>query len=197
MKGKTLSALAVSGMLGAMVAASPAIANDTAAMMAETCAGCHGTDGSSNGPVTPSIAGVDKEYFVTAMKDYASGARPSTVMGRIAKGYTEADYKAMADYFASRKMVLAKQTFDPALAAKGKDLQARFCENCHEKGGTGGELIPKVAGQWTPYLQYSLADFKSGVRTMERRKKAKMEELMAEAGDDGLTAILHYLASQQ
>lgn len=197
MKGKTLFALAASGLLGATLAAAPAQADDTAAMMAETCAGCHGTDGTSNGPVTPSIAGADKEYFVTTMKDYASGARPSTVMGRIAKGYTEADYKAMADYFASRKMAPAKQAFDPALVAKGKDLQARFCENCHEKGGTAGELIPKVAGQWTPYLQYSLADFKTGVRTMERRKKAKMEELMAEAGDEGLTAILAYLASQQ
>lgn len=197
MKGKSRFALAASGLLGAMLAAAPALADDSAAMMAETCAGCHGTDGASNGPVTPSIAGADKEYFVTVMKDYASGARPSTVMGRIAKGYTEADYKAMAEYFSSRKMVPAKQAFDQALVAKGKDLQARFCENCHEKGGTAGELIPKVAGQWTPYLQYSVADFKSGVRTMERRKKAKMEELMAEAGDDGITAILAYLASQQ
>ncbi|MFA7429412.1 MAG: c-type cytochrome [Rhodospirillaceae bacterium] len=197
MKVSKISALAATGVLGAMLFSAPAMADDAAAMMAETCAGCHGTDGTSMGPVTPSIAGADKEYFITVMKDYATGARPSTVMGRIAKGYTEADYKLMAAYFADRKMGPAKQPFDAALAAKGKDLQSRFCENCHEKGGTAGELIPKVAGQWTPYLAHSLDDFKAGIRTMERRKKAKMEEMAAEAGDEGFTAVLHYLASQQ
>ncbi|KJS34486.1 MAG: hypothetical protein VR70_17520 [Rhodospirillaceae bacterium BRH_c57] len=197
MKLGKISALAATGVLGALLFSAPAMANDAAAMMAETCAGCHGTDGTSMGPVTPSIAGADQEYFVTVMKDYASGARPSTVMGRIAKGYTEDDYKAMATYFADRKMGPAKQAFDVAMVAKGKDLQARFCEKCHEKGGTTGELIPKVAGQWTPYLEQSMQDFKSGAREMERRKKAKMEELAAEAGEDGYKAIFHYLASQQ
>lgn len=197
MKVGKISALAATGVLGALLFGAPAMADDAAAMMAETCSGCHGTDGTSLGPVTPSIGGADKEYFVTVMKDYASGRRPSTVMGRIAKGYTEADFQAMATYFADRKMGPAKQPFDAAMVAKGKDLQARFCDKCHEKGGAAGELIPQVAGQWTPYLEQSIHDFKSGAREMERRKKTKMEELAAEAGDDGFKAILHYLASQQ
>lgn len=72
---------------------------DRATMLANTCAGCHGSNGISNGPLTPSIAGLPKEYMAESMYDFASGKRPSTVMQRIAKGYTDADIKALSEYF--------------------------------------------------------------------------------------------------
>ena len=72
---------------------------DRATMLANTCAGCHGPNGISNGPLTPSIAGLPKEYLAESMRDFASGKRPSTVMQRIAKGYTDADIKDLSEYF--------------------------------------------------------------------------------------------------
>lgn len=195
----------VLGVAGALalggLPATPAHAQETTAapiMLAETCSACHGVDGASVGPSLPSLGGMDRTYFVQTMKDFASGARHATVMDRIAKGYTEADLNAMADYFAERPFVPAPQDFDAALAEKGRDLQSRFCETCHEKGGTvNDDGVTIVAGQWRPYLEFSIAAFQQGHREMERRKRQRFEELMAEAGDDGFEAITHYLASQQ
>lgn len=67
-----------------------------------TCMSCHGPGGKSQGAI-PGIAGLDKDYFVKAMKDFKSGARPSTIMKRHAAGYTDAEFEAMAAYFARLK----------------------------------------------------------------------------------------------
>ena len=74
---------------------------DRATMLSNTCAGCHGPNGISNGPLTPSIAGLSKEYILESMQDFASGKRPSTVMQRIAKGYNDADIQAISEYFST------------------------------------------------------------------------------------------------
>lgn len=67
-----------------------------------TCMSCHGPGGKSGGAI-PSINGLDKDYFVKQMKDFKSGARPATIMKRHAAGYTDAEFEAMAAYFASLK----------------------------------------------------------------------------------------------
>ena len=36
------------------------------------------------------------------MKAFRDGSRPSTIMGRIAKGYTDAEITAMANYISSQ-----------------------------------------------------------------------------------------------
>lgn len=63
-----------------------------------SCASCHGTDGKSAG-IIPSINGFSAEYIETALKGFKTGARPSTVMARHAKGYTDEELKLIADYF--------------------------------------------------------------------------------------------------
>ena len=53
------------------------------AMLANPCGGCHGTDGASPGPI-PAINSMPGSSIASAMKDYKSGKRKGTVMGRIA-----------------------------------------------------------------------------------------------------------------
>ena len=53
-------------------------------MLSASCAGCHGTDGRSPGAI-PSINGKSAEYIRSALEDFRSGKRESTVMGRHAK----------------------------------------------------------------------------------------------------------------
>lgn len=77
---------------------------DRASMLANTCAGCHGPNGLSNGPKTPSIAGLPEYKMIEAMNAFKSGERVSTVMQRIAKGYSEYDIKKLASYFAKQKV---------------------------------------------------------------------------------------------
>lgn len=70
--------------------------------LAASCAACHGTNGHSVGG-TPVLAGLDKALFVSQMKDFKSGARPSTVMYNHAKGYTDEEFEKLADFFAAQK----------------------------------------------------------------------------------------------
>lgn len=63
-----------------------------------SCASCHGTDGKSVG-IIPSFYGKSPEYLETALKDFKSGKRYSTVMGRHAKGYSDEDIHLIAQYF--------------------------------------------------------------------------------------------------
>ncbi|WP_456414223.1 c-type cytochrome [Thiolapillus sp.] len=171
----------------------------SAAMLAYTCAGCHGTNGNSHGPATPSLAGASKDYIVEIMEYYASGERASTIMGRIAKGYTKEEIEAMADFFSKQKFVPAKgQKFDPKLAKKGAKLHDKYCEKCHEDGGASSEDDTGIlAGQWTPYLKYTLADMMAGKSHMSKKMKKKLKKLHKKAGDAGIEQLLHYYASKQ
>lgn len=184
---------------GAMLASAPAMAQAIDDQtLSEPCAGCHGSDGTSVGGA-PTIANLTVDYFVLVMKEYAEGKRASTVMSRIAKGYTETEFKAMAMYFDKKSFGRVPQKFDTALAEKGKGLQAKYCENCHEKDGRKSDGIGVLAGQRLDYMAYAVADFKSGKRSLEmdKRKKQKMEELWKDHGDAGYQAVLNYYASQK
>lgn len=97
---KTKMILLLAGMLvtSAAEAAEPAARRPEVDRMAHACAGCHGTYGHSLGPM-PTLAGKPVEGFLTAMRDFKSGLRVSSVMNRIARAYTEEDIAAMAQFF--------------------------------------------------------------------------------------------------
>lgn len=165
----------------------------TPEMLSNACAGCHGTNGASAGFSMPSLAGQNRIAMVEAMKGFKSGERPSTVMGRLAKGYSDAEIEAMADFFAKQKPTApAGQPFDLALAGKGKSLHERHCKRCHLEGGKEfDENAAVVAGQWLKYLQIQMADYSEGKRKMSEKKAEKMKPLSR----DELEAIANYYAS--
>ena len=166
--------------------------------LADTCAGCHGTDGASGGPGTPSISGLSAPYFTELMAGFKSGEIPSTIMGRISKGYNAAEVKAMAAHFGGKPFVNAKQTFDAAKAAKGAKLHEKNCEKCHEDGGQNvSDDTGRLAGQWTYYLKATMADYISGKREMTRKMKKKVMKLHTKGGDAAFDELMAYYASQQ
>lgn len=165
----------------------------SATMLANTCAGCHGTNGASVGPASPSLAGINQEYFLEVMKAFKSGDRHSTVMNRIAKGYSDDEIKVMAKYFSEKKYVAGVQKIDAKKAAKGKQVHSKSCEKCHEEGGRVSEDGGILAGQWMPYLTYTMDDFTSGRSKMPKKMAAKVEKLSKEDVD----ALIHYYGSQK
>ena len=168
----------------------------SAKMLADTCAGCHGTDGASKGPASPSIAGISAAYFEEIMKGFAAGSVPSTIMGRIAKGYSEDEIKAMAKHFSGLKFAAASQKVNAEQAQEGAKLHDKYCEKCHANGGTSAEDDAGILrGQWAPYVKWSLADYTSGKREPTKKMKAQLEKLMEKEGDKGIEALLQFYAS--
>lgn len=70
--------------------------------IAATCANCHGTRGASVGGNEP-LAGKPKADTVQKMQDFKAGRKPATIMHQLAKGYTDAQIEAVAEYFAAQK----------------------------------------------------------------------------------------------
>jgi sulfide dehydrogenase cytochrome subunit len=62
-----------------------------------SCSSCHGTDGKSVG-IMPSFYGKTPQYIETALLEFKSGKRYSTVMGRHAKGYSDDEIHLIAQY---------------------------------------------------------------------------------------------------
>lgn len=73
------------------------------ATMAHSCAACHGTNGQLGDESFMPLAGMPVQQFVATMTDFREGKRPATLMGHVAKGFTDADLKAMGEFFAAVK----------------------------------------------------------------------------------------------
>jgi len=71
------------------------------AVIANTCAGCHGTQGASVDTKIPPLAGQNVDEFVATMLAYRDGSRKGTIMNRVAKGYSDEEIQAIAEHFAS------------------------------------------------------------------------------------------------
>jgi len=53
-----------------------------------------------------------------------------------------------------------------------------------------------LAGQWKPYLQYSLTDFINGTRPMPKKMKKQLEKMHKKEGDAGIQALLEFYAGK-
>ena len=130
------------------MSASAFAAPPTPAMLSNACAGCHGTHGESAGPSMPALAGQSKVAIVESMKGFKSGERPATVMGRLAKSYSDAEFEAMDEFFSKQKPFTTSQTLDRAKVAKGAELHEKNSAGCHvEKGKESKENSQSMTGK--------------------------------------------------
>lgn len=186
------------GVSSAVIAEDGGMLGASGALLANTCAGCHGTNGVSQGPAVPTISGMAPAYFIDVMTSFASGDAYSTIMGRIAKGYSEDEIAAMADYFGALPFVTAKQEFDAAAVEKGAKIHDKYCEKCHSDAGSlKDDESGILAGQWVPYLKWTLDDYIAGHRMGPKKMTKKLVDLMEEEGADGLHAVISFYASKQ
>ncbi len=89
--------LAVGLFAGGQLASAQSVA-----YLAGNCTTCHGPDGRTVGE-TPELAGLSPAYFVEQIALFRDGKRKGTIMNQIAKGYTEAEIAALADWFSRQK----------------------------------------------------------------------------------------------
>ena len=95
---KALSAIAVAALVfipGAAVAADPPPG-------AAACSGCHAVNAAAETPV-PKIHGRKADQIVADMAAFRAGSKPGTIMGRIAKGFTDDEVKPIAAWLEQQK----------------------------------------------------------------------------------------------
>lgn len=92
------AAPAVLALLAALAGAAGAGAAEMRAPPgASSCTGCH-----ARGAAMGALAGRPEAEIVAALAAFRTGARPATLMNRIAKGFDAAESRAIAAWFASQ-----------------------------------------------------------------------------------------------
>ena len=86
--------------------AAPASAIDVATSthargLAATCSACHLRDGAGD-PAFGSLDGRAAADIARSMRAFRSGERAGTVMPQLARGYTDAEIDAIANWYATR-----------------------------------------------------------------------------------------------
>jgi cytochrome subunit of sulfide dehydrogenase len=69
---------------------------------AVSCTGCHAANAGVDTPV-PRLAGRNAADTVAQMQAFKTGQQRSTVMDRIAKGFSDAEIQAIAAWYAEQK----------------------------------------------------------------------------------------------
>lgn len=169
------------------------------------CVRCHALDGSGNSSgAFPRLSDQLGWYLYKSLRDYASGLRPSTIMGPIASTLTDQEMQQLAAYYAAAADAPypAEPRFDTqvvqlggAIAAAGIPQQGvPACNGCHGRDGVGqAPIYPYLAGQFAPYLKHQLTLWKQGRR---RGDPMKIMEMIAKAMTaEQINAVAAYYAS--
>jgi cytochrome subunit of sulfide dehydrogenase len=88
-------------MVFALSASGAALAADAPAGAAG-CSGCHASNPRVETPVPP-LVGRPAADISAAMVAFKAGQRPGTIMDRIAKGFSDAEIQAIAQWYAGQK----------------------------------------------------------------------------------------------
>ncbi|MGQ9685700.1 MAG: c-type cytochrome [Thiobacillaceae bacterium] len=164
------------------------------------CGACHGTDGNSNTPAYPVLAGQHPEYITKQLHDFKSGARRNAIMAPNVVGLSDEDMLNLGAYFAAQtpKPRLAR---DAELVAVGQRLfkggnpgsGVPACASCHGPNGAGIPVqFPRLAGQHARYVETQLRNFRSGDRANDGGKM--MQVIARKMTDREMRAVAEFIS---
>ncbi len=155
---------------------------------AEACADCHGADGNSQIPGTPSLAGQQPLYFVAAVRAYLSGLRNISTMESTVRGLSKIEMENMALYYASQTPAKREPPArgDPKA---GEPLSAQ-CGGCHGAHGSSHDAAtPTLAGQDAQYLVIATKAYRDHTR--------HHDVMLADSSDQEIENIAAFYAVQE
>jgi cytochrome c553 len=158
------------------------------------CGACHGEDGNSRMPNTPSLAGQPEFFLVHQLILFREGVRKVPGMNELLKGLKDDDLIALAKHFTALTPKPSEEKVDPALVKRGEALiEPMRCESCHLPGLEGQQQMPRLAKQRIDYLIHSLKEFRDNKRS---GADTLMSAVVIGVSDDELAALAHYAASR-
>ena len=168
----------------------------TAQSLVENCYICHNTNAASQGDAIPTIAGLQKSYIVSTMAAYQAGTKTSSIMGRIAKGYSTAQIDAIASALAAQPYIATAQAADVQLFELGRKIHDENCSVCHTDNGRSSTTGSPLAGQWKVYLIATLKDFLAGNNsTLPAAMINQLNGLQNQYGSQAIEAVAEFYAA--
>lgn len=168
-------------------------AEDGIEAMVKTCYSCHGANGVSVTPATPSIGGQPEAYIRKALLEWKAGVRHSATMGGLAKGYSDEQVSALAAYLSRQPWTPASQNLDANLVNAGKVVSER-CAGCHgDTGAASDGEMPNLNGQWAHYLEQELHEYRDDSEPLPNKK---MRNVAKKLSEEEIKAVAAFFASQ-
>jgi cytochrome c553 len=180
--------------------ANPAVSGQTLAQ--QVCSICHGVDGQATSPQFPRLAGQQKDYIVTELKNFRGKGRsdppgPEYMWG-LARSLTDKQIDELAEYFSSQSpmkgtpiavssMDAGKKIFTEGIPAKGVPP----CIACHGDEAQGRDAFPRLAGQHTEYLLRELHIFKE----TNFRPDTPMSQVTHDLSPQEMQEVVSYLST--
>ena len=174
-------------------------------IVSTVCVACHGPDGNSPLPVNPKLAGQHPEYLLKQMKNFkaADGKQPERVnpiMNGMIAAYDEGQMRDLAAYFSAQaqkgETAKNRDTIEQGQKLYRAGDQAKglpACAACHGPAGAGiPAQYPRIAGQFTEYLEAQLKSFREGARSNDANKMMRMIAL--KMTDAEIKAVADYTA---
>jgi cytochrome c553 len=154
---RAVVALAIGVLCAASSAQTPAPA------LLNLCSACHGKDGRSSLPNTPSLAAQPRTFLENQLIMMREGLRPVPAMQGMLDKVTDDEVVALAKHFATMPLKAEAAAPSTESTERGKKLSAdALCNTCHLRSQHGRDQIPRLAGQREDYLVYSMKAFRDG-----------------------------------
>lgn len=168
-------------------AKTPAAGDQAAGKAASaSCGGCHGDDGVSGSPATPSLAGQDAQYVAAALLAYKNGSRVNDTMKGLAASLDDNAMKNLGAYYAAQEPK-APNVRKPLSTAEWIER----CDRCHGVNGNSTDpRLPMLAGQRVEYLEKVLLEYQ--VHTRKSNEMAAMTSGLSEGDVGNLAAFYAY-----
>ena len=155
------------------------------------CAGCHGEDGNSAAPGTPSLAGQHDMYLITAIQAYEDETRTEPMMHALTQALSRSQVEDIAYFYAAMipRRAAAPTKGDPVA---GLAITAP-CASCHGVDGNSTDpKNPRLAGQGADYLITAVNGYKDG-----SRKNDLMRDQVMALRDQDVEDLAAYYASKE
>lgn len=184
----------VAGALSAMAQPAPPAAqpSPTAPARLAQCVACHGAQGHSTVPLSPTLAGQPQVFLENTLILVREGLRPIPAMRGALDGVSDAEIVALAAHFSAQAVSAPPQARDAAAFQRGQALAARgLCGTCHLPNYAGQQQMPRLAGQREDYLVHSMRQFRDN---QAEGRDTQMNGVLRGLGDGDLTDLAHYFA---
>lgn len=157
------------------------------------CAACHGANGASLLPETPSLGGQPAFYLSIQLLMYRERMRLHEPKNSLLNGISDNDLQRLAE--ALSKLPAPPSHPEPADAERSTNAQALVaqhrCNFCHNQDFSGEKNAPRLAGQREDYLVKALREYKDNSR---RAYDTSMADVMSALSDSDIRDLAHYLA---
>ena len=160
--------------------------------LSKPCAGCHGKDGNSIKEGVPSLAGLQPEYFIPALKSYLQGKRRgAAIMKNFKLSLRKREIRQLAAFFAAQKR--QRSPLGSHLkASDASDELAHSCLGCHgDNGNSTHPAIPTLAGQNAAYLIKAMQTYRD-----KKRQNKMMANVAQGLSDKGIRRNAIYFSTR-